>query len=40
MLLSFADEDRGFFREVPFALMSLDEYTARLDALERRLGAC
>lgn len=40
MLLSFADEDRGFFREVPFALMSLDEHTARLDALERRLGAC
>lgn len=40
MLLSFADEDPGFFRTLPFALMGLGEYTSRLDALERRLGSC
>jgi hypothetical protein len=40
LLLSFADEDRGFFHTLPVAVMSHKEYAARLDTLERRLSSC
>lgn len=41
LLLSFADEDKGFCLTLPSAIMSPDEHSARLETLGRRLsGSC
>ena len=41
LLLSFADEDKGFCLTLPLAILSRNEHSARLETLGRRLsGSC